>query len=125
MMNRPRFQFRLRTLMIVVALLAALCWGAARAFQYVAEQRQIFEERSPALMNREMVAWSQSWDDAANNGHLQRGVQTKPVPAMRQWLGDRAVYWIEYPRHAANPGKLEEELRRLFPEADRIDVQMM
>jgi uncharacterized protein (DUF2342 family) len=95
---RRRFQYRLRSLLIGVALLAIACG-------YVARQAEIVSER------RAMLDWINM-----HNGSVASQHQSSPIAWVRQLLGDRSIAHI-----ALQPDTDRTEvqrIRRLFPEAD-------
>jgi hypothetical protein len=93
---RRRFQFRLRTLMIAVTLLAVPC-------AYVGRQVKIVRERRTWLEDLRTGYWTGSQYD-----------KSKSPSVLRRWLGDRAVERV-YLRDIS-PAQLEE-IKWLFPEA--------
>jgi hypothetical protein len=96
--KRRWFQFRLRTLMIVVTLLATVC-------AYVSWQMRIVRERQ-AEVNREVEGRIIGTDDVEKDN---------PVPWIRRLLGDQCVLLIWMPL-GTDPAELDR-LRALFPEA--------
>ena len=101
-MRLPRFQFSLRTLLIVVTLLAIPCG-------YVGWQAKIVRERNEFISryNCTLSSWSAFYHDPA-------------IPWIRRFLGDEAWVAIDLPISTSN-----NELNRaaeLFPEARRIRV---
>ena len=102
---RRRFQFRLRTLLIVVTLLAV-------PMGYVGWQAKIVRERDSVREKTEAMG-------AVFTEHPGRGVillhGEPPMPFPRNWLGDRHVSGIYIP-----PTFTEDDValvRRVFPEA--------
>jgi hypothetical protein len=98
-----RFQFRLRTLMIAVTLLAVACW-------YVRQQAEIVRER------RAMIKRITTTD----KGLVSRAYSSPPeavpsVPWFRFLLGDEPMPYIYLPI-AISPATLREA-RVAFPEA--------
>jgi hypothetical protein len=117
---RRCFQFRLRTLMIGVTLLATVCG-------YVAWQAKIVRERKAIAQVVEhersgMIVWC-SWveKDIPTGGlRIENSVEIKPpypkVSWLRRWLGDDYAVYIQYPASLMSA----EEVARLkvaFPEA--------
>ena len=100
---RRRFQFRLRTLMIGVTLLAVPC-------AYVGWQAKIVRHRRDLLKG--LRDRSIRYELTTNYPQL-----TDPprIPLIREWLGDSAVWAIGY-RPNSSPPNLDE-LRIYFPEA--------
>ena len=102
---RRRFQFRLRTLMIGVTLLAVAC-------AYVGWQAKIVRERRAELnrvVNMRMVG-------------IDAGDQAKDISWARRLLGDKSVNSILMP-----PDTTTEELdriRALFPESKVTSVSL-
>jgi hypothetical protein len=105
--KRRRFQFRLRTLLIVVTLFCVVS-------SYVGWQMKIVMDRKAAVS-----------DLIGGGGHILGPEGLSPsevppardysIPFLRRWMGDHAVFWIVY-----KPGTPDDEIRRLrttFPEA--------
>ncbi len=105
-MKLPRFQFRVRTLLIGVTLLAMAC-------AYVGWQAKIVSERI-ALRER-IEKMGVEFTIAAGPTSLWINLERNPMPWPRNWLGDKRVGGI------AIPAALTKEdialIRRLFPEA--------
>jgi hypothetical protein len=100
--KRRRFQFRLRTLMIVVTLLAV-------PLGYVGWQAKIVRERRSML----------GTIDAAGGRYLAINVGDLPAGMtgpgwIRRFLGDVAVVEIDF--HASSLS--QDDLKEKFPEAD-------
>jgi hypothetical protein len=95
--KRRWFQFRLRTLMIGVTLLAG--W-----------QAKIVREREAMLSHIWAVNRSGLWTETRMT-----------VPWLRGLLGDHAVPLIELPRNADSEER--ERIQALFPEAKLIDFR--
>ena len=104
-MKLPRFQFRLRTLMIVVTLLAALCG-------YVAWQASIVRERQEEIRKITDAGGTVGFYDVVT-GPLPTEVRT--VPILRRWFGDRAVLSVLFKKGATNEER--HRIREIFPEA--------
>jgi hypothetical protein len=98
---RRRFQFRLRTLMFVVTLLAAAC-GYARW------QAEIIRERHDAVETHESRT---SWDVPGARSRYRRR-----APWPLRWLGEKGFAAI-YVNDNENDDEIEN-LKRLFPEAE-------
>ena len=95
-----RFQFSLRTLLIVVTLLAIPCW-------YVGEQYRIVAHRKAMMARiREHGGNVMFADEASAHG------PPASVPFIRKLLGDKALDDIGLP-----PGIPSSEVREVFPEA--------
>ena len=107
---RRRFQFRLRTLMIVVTLLAVPLGFAAHNVRIVSE-RVAMRERITALGgggNRNgpgMWMWCLGWEE----------YQAEHVPLIRRLLGDRAQPYIFLPNET--PDAEMWAIGKAFPEA--------
>jgi len=147
---KPRFQFRLRTLFVVMTLAAVVCW-------YVAGQWRIVQARSDfSHNNRVIVALSKTSPSGAVSriapSSVSRGKQllrtrsirefsTEPViviyadgtgphiagrpshdvPLVRRLLGEKAVVVV-----AIKDGASDDEAgaaRRLFDEAEFMDLR--
>jgi hypothetical protein len=110
--NRKRrwFQFSLRTLMIVVALVAML-------LGYVGSQVRIVKERNGL---RDAIV--------RNGGFVALNPPTGmgEIPWLRQCLGDRAAGLIGVPKGAEFDYEYDLS-KRLFPEAtiDRVELPMV
>jgi hypothetical protein len=101
-MKLPRFQFRLRTLMIGVALLAvACCWAA--------HQLHIVRERDKMLASDdcEIIIYGDGPRPYGSKGG---------IPWFRRWLGDREINTIRT-FHSTSDDEVER-YRVAFPEAD-------
>ena len=99
--KRRWFQFRLRTLMIVVTVFAM-------PLGYVEWEAKIVRERKSELAKRDGQFGVWTVPALADN-------HEKTIPMLRRWMGDRAIFWIIYKR-----GTTDDEIRRLrelFPEA--------
>jgi hypothetical protein len=110
-MKLPRFQFRLRTLMTVVTLLAVAC-------AYFARSIQVTRERNSMLDHIRFV----DQGDTIRYGHREDGLVPPdentsgfPVPWDRRLFGDEAIALIFVPtttdRHHLS------EIHSIFPEA--------
>jgi hypothetical protein len=103
-----RFRFRLRTLLIVVTLLAVPCaylgWPARIVAERRAELKRILDSGGDALVLSAIQA-----------KQLHRAGQPREIPFVQWLLGDEYVQWIARPRDSAS-----EYLRvtQEFPEAD-------
>jgi hypothetical protein len=107
---RRRFQFRLRTLMVVVTLLAVPC-------AYVGWQAKIVRERNAMLRTfGENRFGFYDTPSIYYTGDSDLQTTEKPtVPLIRKWLGDRAVEFIYVPRR--DPSVDVDAIRKMFPEA--------
>jgi hypothetical protein len=113
--NPRRFQFRLRTLMIGITLLAIPC-------AYVGWQAKIVRERQQALKaltDSGTVIFTRETDfadaDRIAGYHVDRDTWPSEVPWLRQCLGDEHISTIDLPP-SARPADTEW-IRSLFPEA--------
>jgi hypothetical protein len=99
-MPRRRFQFRLRTLMVVVTSVAVAC-------AYVAHEAKIVQNRKALVAAVGKYATLPGW---------WRSSESPPtLPLIRRWLGDKPVCSMTLPG-SLNPS-LIDELRQAFPEA--------
>jgi hypothetical protein len=96
-MSRFRFQFRLRTLLIAVAVLSIPC-------AYVAKQAKIVRDRE--------AAWAKV-RTFGKEGYAS--YKDSPLPKIRQWLGDSAIALIELPDDVSKSDL--ELIKTEFPEA--------
>jgi hypothetical protein len=96
----PRFQFSLRTLFIVVTLLAIPSW-------YIGSQAKIVAERKALLARIEKNGGS-SYDKAPHGNWI------------RQWLGDELIGCIAVRRRLRLLQHDLDEIEKTFPEADVI-----
>jgi len=110
--GKPRrrwFQFRLRTLLIGVALLGAACSYVAHEVKFVRD-RQVFLNASLSHF-----CFSQEMTD-----------DDTTITGVRRWLGDTGMKVITFmPLFDGPPENSDEELRtarRLFPEARVVRV---
>jgi hypothetical protein len=105
--KRRRFQFRLRTLMIVVTLLAGVCG-------YVAHEAKIVRDRNAWLRTH-----SQKSASGFGYGPSTKGDRAQRPGLIRQWLGDeekRAIYAVDH-----TPSGLATAAE-LFPEATIFEL---
>jgi hypothetical protein len=91
---RRRFQFRLRTLMIGVTLLAVPCGFWARDYRLASERAEFRK----TLINS---AWSNG-DDSV-------------ISSFRQWLGDMPYHMVALPLESSR--EIRDRAKSLFPEA--------
>ncbi len=105
----PRFQFRLRTLLIVVALLAILC-------AYVAQQYRLVAARKAWLIAHQTPRGIFEWNGPGMTEH--EGNREDGPGLIRRWLGDRA--WHALPVVDPKPGEVEVA-RELFPETTILE----
>jgi hypothetical protein len=97
-MNR-RFQFRLRTLMIVVTLLAVLC----ACVVYIESQAQIVKNRKALIVRIQ-----------SDYGHVSfSGDNEATIPWVRRLLGDVAVEFIGVTSRCTVP---DQEIKTVLPE---------
>jgi hypothetical protein len=98
-MRIPRFQFRLRTLLIGVALLGVPCL-------YVAHETRIVAQRKTWLA-------AHDYRDRGTGSDLRiYGDHDKSPPLVRRWLGDTDQEFLHVPKSDA------ESAAAIFPEAD-------
>jgi hypothetical protein len=103
-----RFQFRLRTLMVGVILLAVVCGYVGRQAEIVSERRSLRDEiaRVGGSVSPERPAGPAGW-------------KAPPVPQpnwLRRFLGDEPVgYILLPPPRISDP--LKREIKTSFPEA--------
>jgi hypothetical protein len=95
--RRRRFQFRLRTLFVLVTMAAVACG-------YVAHEYRIVRERTA-------MVYSGHWTDSARCYPSSAG----KIPWLRVMLGDRAYSDITISQRT--PEKDLEQYKALFPEA--------
>jgi hypothetical protein len=117
--DRRWFQFRLRTLLIGVAVVATLCslgvpylqrWQARRdQEELVRQQQKIVDLRDRTLGNHRIVAWY-SQDE--------RDEYASKIPLLRRQLGDHYESGIVLGDFATNAQI--EEYQAAFPEAEVI-----
>ncbi|HEY2759687.1 MAG TPA: hypothetical protein VGI75_03070 [Pirellulales bacterium] len=105
--QKPRrrwFQFRLRTLLVVVTLLAIPC-------AYFAHEWRIVEARERWIETHECEA-TQGFGTIRESGDVE---PDNPIPAVRRWMGDEPIesIWFVRDEDAA-------EATMLFPEADVV-----
>ncbi len=93
-----KLQFRLRTLMIVVTLLAV-------PLGYVGWQAKILRERK---------VWVDSHPHIDDKWNLTVG-----IPWVRRWFGDRPYAVVAF---SESPENASEECAALFPEARRVPI---
>jgi hypothetical protein len=102
--KRRRFQFRLRTLLIGVAILAVPC-------AYVGRQAMIVRERQTIIKNELINAMT---IDASGRDKVAPG--RPDIPWIRRLLGDEDCLKIFAPRSATDEDI--ERFRSAFPEAE-------
>jgi hypothetical protein len=101
---RRRFQFSLRTLLIVVTLFCIVGGG------YIGWQKKIVMERRAWLARLLEQGFKQSIGDRV----IAAGDQSQPN-IVRRWLGDKATFIIGLPAGMSDEDK--ETTLRLFPES--------
>jgi hypothetical protein len=105
-----RFQFRPRTLMIGVTLLAVPLVYVGRQW-HVAAERATMRERIRALggggnvTGRDMWMWCLGWEE----------YQAKTIPFIRRWFGDSAEPFLFLPDETPNEDM--GAIGQAFPEA--------
>jgi hypothetical protein len=97
----PRFQFSLRTLLIVVTLLAIPCWYMGSQYRIVAERR--------AVLAKVVKSGGGFYTDSGN--------PTPTIPWIRSLLGDEGMSNIVYVCRAGREVHAENEIKKAFPEA--------
>jgi hypothetical protein len=100
-MRKPRFQFRLRTLMIVVTLLAVVCGYVGWPAKIVRERRDVVETHETRT----------SWDIRP-----ARSLSRRRAPWPLRWFGEEGFAAI-YVNDNESDDEIEN-LKRLFPEAE-------
>jgi hypothetical protein len=105
--RRRWYQFRLRTLLIGVVLVAIPCG-------YVAHEWRIVAERKTWLLDHPQPMFSVDIAVFDGNGNVESPPEPT-IPRLRQWLGDEPTKYVE----ARSSGE-EKAARKLFPEATRI-----
>ena len=106
-MKLPRFQFRLRTLMIVVTLLAV-------PLGYVGWQVRMVRERKACL---ERIVFLQGAYAPSPHSHKSAGPSQ-----LRLWLGDWPIDTISLPAESARTDDVER-IKATFPEAKFLDAR--
>ena len=116
---RRRFQFRLRTLLIVVTLLGVAC-------AYVGWQAKIVRQRA-AMLNwlqgrtplKNVVYGTPGYDSEQDaRGRWSVAINDPDLPWLRRLLGDHWIMTIIHPTAAADDEI--ERVRKAFPEAQLI-----
>jgi len=113
-MNQSASRFRsfsLRTLMVLVAVCAAM-------FAWLAHQRSIVRARQVLLSQiqadgRAVVRSAEQMSTSVAG--VQKSLSVATVPLVRRWLGDRPMHFINC-RQGADPETVAQ-VRRMFPEA--------
>jgi hypothetical protein len=108
--NRRRFQFRLRTLMVVVTVFALIPCG------YLGWEAKVVRERRLWLAHLQAEGYGPRIGDIvvyAGNGH---GGPNN----VRRWLGDKEVITIAIPATISEEDK--ETTLRLFPESNVLQT---
>ncbi len=111
-MPLPRFQFRLRTLLIGVALLSVPC-------AYVGWQYKIVRERTAWLAAHPQGVLAKSYP--ARGWACGRTDRSKDPSALRLWLGDvgHDRIFVSY----YSPQEEGDKAIALFPEAELFEAQ--
>jgi hypothetical protein len=115
--KRRWYQFRLRTLMIGVTSLAAVCCYVGRQAEIVRERQEMllrinFDGGDATLMPS--LPGMKLTPIVEHKGKLM-SVQRPAIPIIRRWLGDSEVVFLEF-----DLGMGQDEIARanaLFPEA--------
>lgn len=106
--TRRWFQFRLRTLLVGVALIGAACG-------YVAHEWRIVRERN-ALRDWLVANRAGDYSPYISWSSLPASEHPPPVSWVRQLMGDYGEIWIDLTRRAS--AKDEAKVRAVFPEAE-------
>jgi hypothetical protein len=101
-----RFQFRLRTLMIGLTLLAV-------PLGYVGWQAKIVRDRKAAIIELKTGGGTAIGAEGLSPSALAHG-RDYTIPFLRRWVGDHAVFWIMC-KHGIDVDV--RRLRSLFTEA--------
>jgi hypothetical protein len=118
--KHPCFQFRLRTLMIVVALLAV-------PLGYVGWQAKVVRERKETAAEVESLGgmvfrassiWFGEEEVTLTFGKFRFAPPYPSPPFLRSWLGDEAVLGVSLPD--STPRTTIERIRATFPEAQIV-----
>jgi hypothetical protein len=107
-MSRHRFQIRLRTLFVVMTVVAVACW-------YVGGQLRIVRIRAGFIKSHPQYDFGDSSDWLDDDG---LPLVKQQIPWIRRILGDRQWGVIELPNE--NTVEQRQEVRRLFPEAELL-----
>ncbi len=99
--NRRWYQFSLRTLLIVVTLLAMTCG-------YVASEAKIVGVRNAARARIESLGGQYKVGGAIFGDYEEK------VPLVRRWLGDEPVNFVLLPDSASSSD--EQRIREVFPD---------
>jgi hypothetical protein len=105
--KRNLFQFRLRTLLIGVALLAVPCAYVGWQAKIVAERKSLLERSDPS--NGPILTYGEVVNGFGDHAGLVE------LPPLREWLGDKAIDRIDLIYDA--PPSFAQEVRDAFPEA--------
>ena len=106
----PRFQFRLRTLLIGVALLGVLC----AVGRYVAHEVMTVAARTKWYNSHPPNGYFDI-DGSHMFETLAQGDENRPLSVLRRWLGDFNYSEIEVPQNIT--AAQLKEVTELFPEA--------
>ena len=110
-MRMPRFQFSLRTLLIVVTLLAIPCG-------YVGWQAKIVRDRKTIFMRLQRIHELASGQDSDLFFFFAHYHAQAEVPWVRCLFGDEGVNVLLLPESTQTSEV--EEIKRAFPEADVV-----
>jgi hypothetical protein len=116
---RRRFQFRLRTLLIAVALLAVACAYVGWQLKIVRQRAVVLnwlQERAPLTTVVYGTPGYDSQQDA--RGRWSVAINDPDTPWLRRLLGDHWIMTIIHPTAAAD--NEIERVRKAFPEAQLI-----
>jgi hypothetical protein len=107
-LSHRRFQFRLRTLLIVVALVALACG-------YAGWEAKIARDRRKAVATYRAVAgYAVEVDESPGTGHVSTS-RFPPAPWPLRWFGEEGYSEIIVPQRTT--ADEIERLSSLFPEA--------
>ncbi len=112
-MPRPRIQFGLRTLLIIVVLVAIPCAVVGWELHYI-RQRQ-----AALAWLRDGGGWvvtTAEYQQLPGQAPRDPSGPTMQIPAWRRWLGDEPIAEIGFASKISAADR--ERVRELFPEAD-------
>jgi hypothetical protein len=119
--NRRWFQFRPRTLMIVVTLLALVCGYATHEAKIVAARKALLENISNIPGGGYVISQGSTLTIVGNISRQDWGNIIMPrsdrgPTALREWLGDQRIdsVWSPYPQASIEDAKILV----LFPESE-------
>jgi hypothetical protein len=111
--HRRWFRFRLRTILLIVALLAIPCAWLGSEWKLVRARAALIERVEAAGGTASSVKYY-----PLPSITIQPGAQSDQISAARRWLGDRAITQITIPDNFSDDD--EKQILDRFPETEVV-----